>query len=105
MGRTHKKTVKQKRIATETIEIDDITLALRDLVDVKEEDFADCLSVEQVAEKLGEDKNKARAIIKEGIANGSCEYAGKRRGTGIDGRITKIPVYRFKFKNKGGNKR
>jgi hypothetical protein len=69
------------------------------------EDFDDCYSIKEIREKLGESKTAAYTIVNECIDNGTCKCVGKRRGVGIDGRVTHTPVYRFAFKNKKGHKR
>ncbi|MBD3408516.1 MAG: hypothetical protein GF411_20500 [Candidatus Lokiarchaeota archaeon] len=101
MAISHNKTARQKKDVTETIVTDDLASAIRELRShSNEQDFSDCYSIEDICNRLGENYRNARNIIKDCMANGTCEYAGKRRGRGIDGRITKTPVYRFKFKNK-----
>jgi len=99
MGRTREKTSKQRRDAVEIIETD-VASALAEIRYADEPSYEGCFSVEEICDRLGESEKNARYIIKDCIASGTCEYAGKRRGTGIDGRVTRTPVYRFKFKNK-----
>lgn len=100
MASSHQKTARQKRDVVEVIITDDLASALEEIRYLDEPNLDDCYSVNDVCEKLGETKSNARDIIKDCIENGTCEYAGKRRETAIDRRVVKIPVYRFKFKNK-----
>ena len=100
MANSYQKTSRQKRNVAEVIVTDDLASALKEIRYLDEPNLDDCYSVNDVCSKLGENKNNAREIIKDCIENGTCEHAGKRRETGIDGRIVKTPVYRFKFKNK-----
>jgi len=102
MAIAHNKTTGQKRDVVETIITNDLASAINQLRYPEEEtdNFDDCYSVNEMSSKLGETSDNVRDIIKDCISNGTCEYAGKRHGVGIDNRTTKIPVYRFKFKNK-----
>ena len=103
MGSAHNKNVRQKRNASQ-IMITDLESAYEELKTTKEtktkKELDDCYSVDEICEKLGETKRNTYNIIKDCMANGSCECAGKRSGSGIDGRITRTPVYRFKNKKK-----
>lgn len=104
MAGSHNKTSRQKRNAAEII-VTDLSLALQELREIEEPQFDDCFSIEEICERLGETKRNAYNIVKDCMKNGNCEYAGKRAGKGIDGRTTKTPVYRFKFKNKRRNRK
>lgn len=96
-------TFKQKRNAVEVV-ILDIDPVIEESHLQEQDDFTDCYSVSEICEELGQTVRSIRNIIKECISKGTCEYAGKRLGMGIDGRVTKTPMYRFKFKNKNGTK-
>ena len=101
MAITHNKTIGQKRDVVKTIDTGDLASAIDQLRYQEDIDnFDDCYSVKEMSRKLGETSDNVRDIIKDCISNGTCEYAGKRHGVGIDNRTTKTPVYRFKFKNK-----
>lgn len=63
------------------------------------DNLGDCYSINELCKKLECCIRAARKIVLEAIEDGMCEFAGKRMGVGIDGRRTKISVYRFKFKN------
>ena len=108
MVSTRKKTFRQTRNVVETITTD-LSGVYEELKNAEEQNeqskYDNCFSVEEVCSKLGENQKNARDIIRNCIADGTCEYAGKRRGTGIDNRIIKTPVYRFKLKNNGKKKR
>lgn len=104
MASSHQKDARQKRDVTEVV-MTDLSSALEKIRHLDEPDLDDCYSINEICERLGENVRNVRNIVKDCMANGTCEYAGKRRGTGIDGRIIKIPVYRFKFKNKNGKKK
>jgi len=104
MAGSHHKTARQKRDAPEVI-ITDLSSALEEIRFADEPDLSDCYSIDDICDRLGENRKNAYDIVKDCIANGTCEYAGKRRGTGIDGRMIKTPVYRFKFKNKKRRKK
>jgi len=100
MANSHQKASRQKRNVTEVVVTDDLASALEEIRHADGPDLGDCYSVNEICDRLGENRNSVYDIIKDCIENGTCEYAGKRRGTGIDGRTIKTPVYRFKFKNK-----
>jgi hypothetical protein len=105
MGSTHNQNSRQKRHASQTI-ITDLSSAIEELRQTGDEpeDFDDCYSIKDMCDKLGENRAAVYDIVNDCIANGTCEHAGKRRGVGIDGRIKRTPVYKFKFKNKRTNK-
>lgn len=105
MGNSHNENVRHKRNAVEVVVTDDLSSALKELRHVNEPDLSDCYSINDICDKLGESRRNVYNIVKDCMANGTCEYAGKRREIGIDRRMAKIPVYRFKFKNKKRNQK
>jgi len=102
MGISHNKITRQKGHVDNFI-TDDLSSAMDALkLDAKEESFDGCFSTEEIVEKTKRCKAHVQEFIKKSIKDGDCEFVGKRSGIGIDGRVTKTPVYKFKFKKKRG---
>lgn len=101
MASTHNKAARQEKHATETVIMNlSAALADRGCNDDGNAELSDCLSVKELCSELGRSDPFVRSLIRECMSDGTCEFAGKRTSIGIDGRTTKTPVYRFKFKNR-----
>jgi hypothetical protein len=101
MGISRNKNARQERHAIETMTFDlSSAIELIKNTNDKDESLSNCLSMEEICEKLNISIDKTRKVVKQCFEQGIIEFAGKRNGEGIDGRITKVPVYRFKDKKK-----
>jgi hypothetical protein len=94
VGKSHYKNVRQQRNVNQVLDVE-LQSAWDEFKIAASDDLKGCYSTLEIREKAGIGERRIYGVMKEWVARGVFEFAGRRPEIGIDGRTLRIPVYRF----------
>lgn len=98
MAVSRNKNIKHTKNGIEAVKLDFSILEqlAEDNCDIKISD--DCYTVRELSKITNRPVKKIREMISKCIENETCEFIGRKEIKSIDGKASKIPVYKFKKK-------